>query len=165
MQARYDFPKTAPAVYKAMCALESAVMQNPDLDKSLIHLIKIRASQLNGCTFCVNMHLQEARADGLNSQQLDLLCVWREAQVFSPKELAVIAWAEAITLVSQTGAPDENYNAMREFFTEAQIAGYTLALVAINGWNRLVLTARTVHPVDATAAESTDATAAAVATA
>ncbi|RZT93929.1 AhpD family alkylhydroperoxidase [Advenella incenata] len=151
MQARYDFPKTAPAVYKAMCALEGAVMQNPDLEKSLIHLIKIRASQINGCTFCVNMHLQEARADGLNTQQLDLLCVWREAQVFSAKERAVIAWAEVITLVSQTGAPDEDYNAMRQFFTEAQIAGYTLATVAINGWNRLVLTARTVHPVDASA--------------
>ncbi len=149
MQARYDFPKAAPAVYKAMRALEEAVMQNPDLEKSLIHLIKIRASQINGCTFCVNMHLQEARADGLNAQQLDLLCVWREAQVFSARELAVIAWAEAITLVSQTGAPDEDYNAMRQFFTEAQIAGYTLATVAINGWNRLVLTARTVHPVDA----------------
>ena len=153
MQARYDFPKTAPAVYKAMIALEGAVMQNPDLDKNLIHLIKIRASQINGCTFCVNMHLQEARQDGLNQQQLDLLCVWREAQVFSARERAVIAWAEAITLISQTGAPDEDYNAMREFFTEAQIAGYTLALVAINGWNRLVLTARTVHPV--TAAQAT----------
>jgi AhpD family alkylhydroperoxidase len=151
MQARYDFPTAAPAVYKAMCALEGAVMQNPDLEKSLIHLIKIRASQINGCTFCVNMHLQEARADGLNTQQLDLLCVWREAQVFSAKERAVIAWAEVITLVSQTGAPDEDYNAMRQFFTEAQIAGYTLATVAINGWNRLVLTARTVHPVDASA--------------
>jgi AhpD family alkylhydroperoxidase len=151
MQARYDFPTAAPAVYKAMCALEGAVMQNPDLEKSLIHLIKIRASQINGCTFCVNMHLQEARADGLNAQQLDLLCVWREAQVFSARERAVIAWAEAITLVSQTGAPDEDYNAMRQFFTEAQIAGYTLATVAINGWNRLVLTARTVHPVDASA--------------
>lgn len=160
MQARFDFPNAAPAVYKAMCALEGAVMQNPDLEKSLIHLIKIRASQINGCTFCVNMHLQEARADGFNAQQLDLLCVWREAQVFSARERAVIAWAEAITLVSQTGAPDEDYNAMRQFFTEAQIAGYTLAAVAINGWNRLVLTARTVHPLDASAAAPAAAAAA-----
>ncbi len=151
MQARFDFPKTAPAVYKAMCALEAAVMQHPELEKPLVHLIKIRASQINGCTFCVNMHLHEAREDGLNAQQLDLLCVWREAQVFSPKERAVIAWAEAVTLVSQTGAPDEDYSAMREFFSEAQIAAYTLAIVSINGWNRLVLTARTVHPVSAAA--------------
>ncbi len=148
MQARYDFPKTAPAVYKAMYALESAVMQNPDVEKPLLHLIKIRASQINGCTFCVNMHLQEARNDGLNPQQLDLLCVWQEAQVFSPKERALIAWTEAITLVSETGAPDKDYNAMREFFSEAQIAAYTLAIISINGWNRLVLTARTVHPVN-----------------
>lgn len=148
MQARYDFPKSAPAVYKAMCALETAVMQNPDVEKPLLHLIKIRASQINGCTFCVNMHLQEARHDGLNPQQLDLLCVWQEAQVFSPKERALIAWTEAITLVSETGAPDKDYNAMREFFSEAQIAAYTLAIVSINGWNRLVLTARTVHPVN-----------------
>ncbi|HLU03431.1 MAG TPA: carboxymuconolactone decarboxylase family protein [Advenella sp.] len=153
MQARYDFQKAAPTVFNAMRALEVAVMKNPDLEKSLIHLIKIRASQINGCTFCVNMHLQEARADGMNPQQLDLLCVWREAQVFSARERAVIAWAEAITLVSQTGAPDEDYNAMRAFFSEAQIAGYTLALVAINGWNRLVLTARTMHPVAVSATE------------
>lgn len=126
-------------------------MQHPELEKPLVHLIKIRASQINGCTFCVNMHLHEAREDGLNAQQLDLLCVWREAQVFSPKERAVIAWAEAVTLVSQTGAPDEDYSAMREFFSEAQIAAYTLAIVSINGWNRLVLTARTVHPVSAAA--------------
>lgn len=147
MQARYDFPKTAPAVFKAMYALETAVMQNPEVEKPLLHLIKIRASQINGCTFCVNMHLEEARKDNVNSQQLDLLCVWQEAQVFSPRERALIAWTEAITLVSETGAPDEGYNAMREFFSEAQIAAYTLAIVSINGWNRLVLTARSVHPV------------------
>ncbi len=151
MQARYDFPKTAPAVFKAMYALETAVMQNPEVEKPLLHLIKIRASQINGCTFCVNMHLEEARKDNVNSQQLDLLCVWQEAQVFSPRERALIAWTEAITLVSETGAPDEDYNAMREFFSEAQIAAYTLAIVSINGWNRLVLTARSVHPVQESA--------------
>ncbi len=149
MQARYDFPTTAPAVFKAMLALEAATVSNKQLNKTLLHLIKIRASQINGCTYCVNMHLNEARADNVSQQQLDLLCVWREAQVFSAEERAVLAWTEAITLIADSGAPDDGYEAMREFFPEQEVVAYTLAITTINAWNRMVLTARSVHPLAA----------------
>lgn len=147
MQVRYDFPKTAPSEFKALLALEAATVQNSNLDKTLLHMIKIRASQINGCTYCVNMHINEARADQVSQQQLDLLCVWQEAQVFSAKERAILGWTEAITLIADSGAPDQDYEAMREFFSEQQVASYTLAISTINAWNRMALTARSVHPV------------------
>ena len=149
MHARYDFPTAAPAVFKTLLALEAATAQNKQLNKTLVHLIKIRASQINGCTYCVNMHINEARADGVSQQQLDLLCVWREARVFSAEERAVLAWTEAITLIADSGAPDEGYAAMRELFPEQEVIAYTLAITTINAWNRMVLTARSEHPLAA----------------
>lgn len=109
------------------------------LDKQLFHLIEIRASQINGCAYCVDMHTKDAQAMGEDVQRLHLVAVWREAPMFSPRERAALAWTEALTLLPDTGAPDDVYDDVaREFSSEEQVA-LTLAIVAINGWNRLAV--------------------------
>jgi AhpD family alkylhydroperoxidase len=151
MKTRFNIFAVAPDAYKAVLALENYVAKESGLPHRLIHLIKLRASILNGCAFCVDMHAKEARKDGLSEQWINLVSVWREAAVYSDQERAVLAWTDAVTLVSQTGAPDADYEAIKAHFSEEEISKITVAIGAINVWNRLAVSARLQHPVDASA--------------
>ena len=117
MHQRIDMFKSAPDAYKAVLALENYV-QGCGLDRRLVHLIKLRASQINGCAFCVDMHVKEARRDGLSEQWLNLLCVWQESPIYDARERALLAWTEAVTRLPQTGAPDADFAPLREHFSD-----------------------------------------------
>lgn len=145
MSMRLNYGVVAPEVVKAMMALEQAV-HDTGLEPKLIHLIKLRASQINGCAFCINMHNQEARADGETQQRLDLISVWRETKFFDEREKAALAWTEAMTLVAETNAPDAEFEAMAAVFDEREQAAIMLAIAAINGWNRFSVGFRTPVP-------------------
>jgi AhpD family alkylhydroperoxidase len=133
---RINFKRVVPAAYRAMLALESYV-HHSGLEASLLELVKMRASQINGCAFCLDMHSKDARAAGETEQRLYLLNAWREAPFYSERERAALAWTEALTLVSETHAPDDIYEAARQQFSEEELVNLTMAVVAINGWNRL----------------------------
>ncbi len=148
MTERLDLMKAAPDAFKAVYQLENHVQTGSGLDADLIHLIKLRASQINGCAYCVDMHTKEARQHGLSEQWIALVCVWREASVFSARERAVLAWTEAVTNVSTSGVPDAIYDDLRAHFSEEEIANLTVAIGTINVWNRLAVGFRTQHPVD-----------------
>ena len=148
MSERLDIMKASPDAFKAVYQLENFVQTGSGLDASLIHLIKLRASQINGCAYCVDMHTKEARQHGLSEQWIALVCVWREATVFTARERAVLAWTEAVTHVSSSGVPDQDYEALRGYFSEEEIANITVAVGTINVWNRLAVSFRTQHPVD-----------------
>jgi AhpD family alkylhydroperoxidase len=147
MHERLNFGKVVPNAYKAVVGLETYV-QRSGLDRRLIHLVKLRASQINGCAYCVDMHVKEARHDGLGEQWINLLCVWRESPIYDARERALLAWTEAVTLLPQTGAPDADYAALREHFSDEEIVKLTLAVGTINIWNRLAVGFRSQHPVD-----------------
>jgi len=138
----------APAAMKAMIDLENQVKAS-GLETSLIHLVKTRASQINGCAFCIHMHTREARADGETEERLYLLDAWRESPLYSDRERAALAWTEALTLVAQTHAPDEDYALLKAHFTEEEQVKLTLAIGAINAWNRFAIGFRSIHPVGA----------------
>jgi len=138
-----DFRKASPAADKAMSALHGFV-RNCGLDHLLLELIKLRASQLNGCAHCIDMHSKELRADGESEQRLYLLDAWREAPQYSERERAALAWTEAVTLVTEGHVPDEAYAAARAQFSDEELVNLTMALVAINGANRLNIAFRTV---------------------
>lgn len=133
---RLDYGKTSPAALHAMLGLEHVVGEST-LEPELLDLVKLRASQLNGCAYCLDMHSKDARARGQSEQRLHVLAAWREAPFYSERERAALAWCEALTLLPQTGAPDEVYAQTREQFDEHELVALTLAIVAINGWNRL----------------------------
>jgi AhpD family alkylhydroperoxidase len=109
------------------------------LEHALLELVKMRASQINGCAFCLDMHSKDARAAGETEQRLYLLDAWREAPFYSARERAALAWTEALTLVSETHAPDDVYAEARAQFSEKELAALTMAIVAINGWNRIAI--------------------------
>ncbi len=135
---RLDYRQELPEASRAMSELER-VVDASTLDPKLRELIKVRASQINGCAYCVDMHTKDAQAMGEDPQRLHLVAVWREAPVFSARERAALAWTEALTLLPQSGAPDDVYaEVVREFDPTEQVA-LTLAIVAINGWNRLAV--------------------------
>ncbi len=136
MKTRIEYPKAAPGAYRAMSALEQYV-KGCGLEPSLLELVKMRASQLNGCAFCLDMHSQDARAAGETEQRLYLLDAWREAPLYSERERAALAWTEAVTRVADGHVPDEVYAQARERFSEEELVNLTMAIVAINGWNRL----------------------------
>ncbi len=129
--------------YKAMYALEHYV-QKSSLEHSLLHLIKTRASMLNGCAYCIDMHTKDARADGESEQRLYGLAAWKETPYYSERERAALLWTDAITLVSETHVPDEVYEQVRKHFNEQELIDLTLAVIAINSWNRLAITTRIV---------------------
>lgn len=133
---RINFKKLVPAAYRAMLALESYVHQS-GLEASLLELVKMRASQINGCAFCLDMHSKDARAAGETEQRLHVLPAWREAPFYSGRERAGLAWTEAVTLVSETHVPDDVYQFARKHFSDQELVNLTIAIVAINGWNRL----------------------------
>ena len=144
MQPRIDVQKAAPGVYRAMAGLESYVHNSSRLEPSLLELVKMRASQINGCAYCLDMHSKDARAAGETEQRLYALNAWRETPFFTDRERAALAWTEAITLIGSTHAADEFYDEARQRFTEEELANLTLAIVAINGWNRLAIAFRAV---------------------
>jgi AhpD family alkylhydroperoxidase len=151
MKARFNPFAVAPDAYKAVLALENYVREGSGLSHRLLHLIKLRASILNGCAHCVDMHVKESRKDGLSEQWINLVSVWREAGVYSEAERAVLGWTDALTLLSQTGAPDADFEPLRAHFTEQEIANITVAIGVINVWNRIAVGMRLQHPVDANA--------------
>jgi AhpD family alkylhydroperoxidase len=133
---RIDVQRLAPEVMVALERVDNPARRS-GLDAGLLALVKLRVSQLNGCAYCTDMHSKDARALGEDEQRLHLLAVWREAPGFSAKEQAALAWAEALTLLPQLGAPDERYQELTRQFTPGQVVGLTLAVIATNGWNRL----------------------------
>jgi AhpD family alkylhydroperoxidase len=143
MQARIDYVKAAPGVFQAMNALEKYV-DSSELDKQLLHLIKMRASQINGCAYCLDMHSKDLRAGGETEQRIYSLDAWRECPYYTDRERAALAWTEAITLVASGHVPDEVYEEVRPHFSEKELADLTLAVAAINAWNRLAISGRAV---------------------
>jgi AhpD family alkylhydroperoxidase len=150
MKPRLNPSAAAPGAIKAMLALE-AYIKNCGLESSLIELVKMRASQINGCAYCLHMHSRDARANGETEERLYLLDAWRESPLYSDRERAALAWTEALTLVAQTRAPDDVYTALKQNFTEAEEVNLTLLIGTINTWNRLAIGFRFVHPVKSTA--------------
>ncbi|EEF58744.1 carboxymuconolactone decarboxylase family protein [Pedosphaera parvula] len=143
MKPRLDYTKASPGAYKAMAGLEHYV-RHSGLEPSLLELIKLRASQINGCAFCIDMHTKDARAHGETEQRLYLLDAWREAPFYSERERAALAWTEAVTLVSESHVPDSIYEQARAQFSEEEMINLTMAVVAINGWNRISIAFRAV---------------------
>ena len=133
---RLRYPKVAPDAYRAMLALEDYV-RSTGIEANLLELVRLRASYLNGCAFCVDMHTKDARAAGETEQRLYAVPVWRETPFFTPRERAALAWTEAVTELGHEGVTDEAYDAARAHFDEPELARLTMAIVAINGWNRL----------------------------
>jgi AhpD family alkylhydroperoxidase len=146
MQPRLNAFKVAPEAMKPLMALEDSV-QKSGLEPSLIELVKTRASQINGCAFCIHMHTRDSRARGETEERLYLLDAWRESPLYTERERAALAWTEAVTLVSQTHAPDEVYVQLQAQFSEAEIVKLTMLVATINAWNRLAIGFRSVHPV------------------
>ena len=149
MKPRFNFAKAAPDAYKAVAALDHYVVHESGLDHRLIHLIKLRASQINGCAYCVDMHVKEARRGGLSEQWINLVCAWRESPVFDARERAVLAWTEALTNIARSGAPDADFEPLREHFSDEEITKLSFASSVINVWNRLAVGFRSLQPVDA----------------
>ncbi len=143
MKARMDFRKASPPGEKAMAAFH-AFVHKCGLEQTLLELVKLRASQINGCAHCIDMHTKELRADGESEQRLYLLDAWRESPFYSDRERAALAWTEALTLVTEGHVPDEIYDAARAQFSEEELVNLTLAIVAINGANRLNIAFRTI---------------------
>jgi AhpD family alkylhydroperoxidase len=143
MQPRLDVQKIDPHAYHAMAGLE-AYVRNSGLEPGLLELVKMRASQVNGCAYCLDMHSKDARAQGESEQRLFALSAWRETPFFTNRERAALAWTEALTLVSQTHAPDDVYEEVRRHFSDNELVSLSMAIVAINGWNRLAIGFRAV---------------------
>ena len=143
MNARIDLMHVTPGIVHAMLGLERQVRQ-AGFDSTLLDLVRMRASQINGCAYCLDMHSKDARANGESEQRLYGLEAWRETPYYSARERAALEWTEALTLVAETHVPDEVYERVRTQFSADELVHLTLAVVAINGWNRLNVAARTV---------------------
>ena len=150
MQPRFNYFKASPDATKAVVALEEYV-QNSGLERRFIHLIKLRASIINGCAFCVDMHVKESRHDGLSEQWINLMSVWRESPVYDARERALLGWVDAVTNIAQTGVPDAAYEELKAHFSEEEMTKVTVAIGAINVWNRLAVGFRSQHPIDKSA--------------
>jgi AhpD family alkylhydroperoxidase len=145
MKARlnpYNFPALKP-----MLAMEESVV-NSGLEHSLIELVKMRASQINGCAFCLDMHSKDAIKNGETPQRLFLLDAWRESPLYSDRERAALGWTEALTLVAETHAADSDFEPLKAQFTEEEIVKLTMLIVTINAWNRIAIGFRSIHPVE-----------------
>lgn len=150
MKPRFDYYQAAPEVLQAQLALSNK-SREIGLEPALSELVKIRASQLNGCAFCLEMHTREARAHGETEARLHLLAAWRESPLYSDRERAALAWTEAVTLVADSHVPDEVYATARAQFSENELVRLTLTISVINTWNRLAVAFRAVHPLPPTA--------------
>lgn len=143
MKARINYSEVAPNAIKGMLELEKYV-HGSGLERPLYELVKTRASQINGCAFCIDMHTKDARKAGETEQRLYALNAWRETPFYTERERAALEWTEALTLISENDVPESLYKATREYFNEAEIVALTMAIIAINGWNRLAISFRTV---------------------
>jgi AhpD family alkylhydroperoxidase len=141
MTTRLDANRWAPQGRQTMVALQ-AYVNGSGLESALLELVKIRASQINGCAFCLAMHLRDARKLGEREERLDLLPAWRESPVYTPRERAALAWTEAVTLIADGHVPDAIYDAALQEFGEKELVDLTYAVVVINGWNRLAIAFR-----------------------
>jgi AhpD family alkylhydroperoxidase len=143
MQPRFDYRKYAPEALKAMMELEKYIAGS-GLEPNLVHLLKMRASQINGCAYCIDMHSIDARALGETEQRLYALDAWRETPFFTDRERAALEWTEALTLVSETHVPDEVYERAKRYFNEKEIVDLTVVVSTINMWNRIAISTRAV---------------------
>lgn len=144
MQARLEAQKVSPAAYHAMLGLETFVRKQSKLEPALIELVKMRASQINGCAYCIDMHSKDARAEGETEQRLYALAAWEETPFFTDRERAALALTEAVTLVTEDHIPDAVYEEAKKSFSEEELVNLTMAIITINGWNRLAITFRFV---------------------
>lgn len=143
MEPRINYTKVAPHAASALSQID-AYVRHSGLEPALVELIKLRASYLNGCAYCVDMHTKDARASGESEQRIYAVPIWQETPYFSPRERAALAWTEAVTLIGGEHVPDEVFRQAREQFSEKQLVDLTMAIVAINGWNRLAISFRRV---------------------
>ncbi|KJC60318.1 alkylhydroperoxidase [Bradyrhizobium sp. LTSPM299] len=148
MKSRLNIFKAAPDVVKAMLGVEEALAAG-SIESSLLKLVKLRASQINGCAYCIHMHVKEAIKAGETNMRIHMLSAWRESPLFSERERAALAWTEALTQIAQTGAPDTDYEPVEAQFNEEEIGYLTLMIGAINLWNRVQIGLRGIHPVEA----------------
>ena len=146
MQQRLDYWKTEPALLKAVLEIDTAARES-GLDIGLVHLVKVRASQINGCSYCVDMHSREARRDGESEQRIRLVSAWRESPLFSPRERAAFEWTERLTRLADGHVTDSDYEAVRGHFSESELVKLTVLIGVINIWNRIAVPFRSVHPV------------------
>ena len=142
MDARLNAAKASPGAYKAMMAVQGFV-NHCGLEINILELVKLRASQINGCAYCLAMHTRDARKHGISNERMHLLNAWREAPLYSERERAALAWTEALTLITQGHAPDEVYAQARAQFSDKELVDLTLAITTINAWNRLAIAFRT----------------------
>ena len=145
MQPRLNYLQIAPETMKLAVALETHLAKS-GLEQSLYHLVKTRASQINGCAFCIHMHTMDARARGETVERLFLLDAWRESPLYDERERAALAWTEALTLIADTHAPDAVYEKVRQQFSEEEVVKLSLLIATINAWNRIAIGFRLVHP-------------------
>lgn len=145
MTTRLNYYAIEPKALEAMMGLETAI-RGSGLEHSLVELVKMRASQINGCAFCLHMHSQDARKAGETEERLYLLSAWRESSLYTPRERAALAWTESLTRLPDTGAADEDYEPLKAHFSEGEIVWLTMLIVAINAWNRLAVGFRSQHP-------------------
>ena len=143
MAQRIDYSRYAPAMLGSLHAMEKAISES-EIDRKLLHLVKMRASQINGCGWCLDMHSKDAILDGETVQRMALLSAWWECPQYSDKEKAALAWTERVTMISDARDDDPVYEDLQKFFTEGEIVALTWAIIAINSWNRLNVAFRTV---------------------
>jgi AhpD family alkylhydroperoxidase len=141
MAVRIDYEKVAPGAVQVLRKVEEYV-RGSGLEGSLLELVRLRASQMNGCAYCVDMHTKDARNQGETEQRLYAVSVWQEAPFFTERERAALAWTEAVTWVGWQHVPDEAYQTARMYFTDKELVDLTMAVIAINGWNRLSISFR-----------------------
>lgn len=152
MHAERLFPAdVAPEAYQAVAGVERYI-RACGLEESLIHLVKLRASQINGCAFCLDMHTRDARKHGETEQRLYVLGAWRESRLYAPRERAALAWTESLTRIGETQAPDADFQALRAHFSDKEIVDLTVLIGLINVWNRIAIGLRFVHPIPGDAA-------------
>ncbi|WP_338607938.1 carboxymuconolactone decarboxylase family protein [Pelagibacterium nitratireducens] len=139
--------KVAPNLTKSLLALEAAITEG-GLEHSLAELVKLRASQINGCAACLHIHAKDARQHGETEMRIFLLDAWRESPLYTDRERAALAWTESLTNIAATHAPDADYELVKSQFNESELVTLTVMIGAINTWNRLQIAARTVHPIE-----------------
>ena len=142
---RMNAYEAAPGAMTVMYDVEKYI-KGCQLERSLIELVKMRASQINGCAFCLDMHGKDARKNGETEQRLDVLSAWRESSLYSPRERAALAWTEALTSIASNHAPDPLFEEVREHFTDEELTNLTLLVCQINSWNRFAIGFRYQHP-------------------
>lgn len=143
MKERLNYYKADPAALEAMLAVEKYA-SGSGLERSLYELVKIRASQINGCAYCIDMHTKDARKAGETEQRLYALSAWHETPFYTPRERAALEWTEVVTQISKNGVPEELFKATSQYFTKKEMVALTMAIIAINGWNRLAVSFGTV---------------------